>query len=175
MQPLLKMDESQCCCTSFEIGRAESKGRKGKPAECSSNQTVLLKLGNSILHWFSLLYVYDPSFIQYLSGWAGSKWWHFSGFPHSSGSRLLCRERKSLLCCLQLWERKQSWMAIVALATNVCGLISGSIPTLNVAENVLVNFLSSYIYLTWAGPQKQLPGLQSQEIVSTPTPDCWKW
>ena len=62
------------------------------------------------------------------------------------GSRLLCRERKSLLCCLQLWERKQSWMAIVAVATNVCGLISGSIPTLNVAENVLLNFLSSYIY-----------------------------
>ena len=42
MQPLLKMDGSQCYCTSFEIGRAESKGRKGKSAECSSNQTVLL-------------------------------------------------------------------------------------------------------------------------------------
>ena len=61
------------------------------------------------------------------------------------GSRVLCRERKSLLCCLQLWERKHSWMAIVAVAIHVRGFISGSIPTLNMVENALLKFLSPYI------------------------------
>lgn len=35
---------------------------------------------------------------------------------------------------------------IVAIAANLCYLISTSVPTLNLAENALLNFLSSYIY-----------------------------
>ena len=152
MQPLLKMDESQCYCTSFEIGRTESKESKGKSVECSSNQTLLLKLGNSILHWLSLLYVYDPSFIQYLSGWAGSKWRHFSGFPHSlweqgppQGKEIIAMlppalGKEALLngyCCSSyIW----TWLHVYVLFKTPLYIyvlfrtplyISGSIPTLN--------------------------------------------
>lgn len=137
MQQLLVMSEFQCHSSSFGIWRAEGKGKKEKAVECSTDKTCLIKPGKllpsliiiSVFLW-PLLYP-EP----FMVGLAINGEVKLLSFP-------------TLLVMMPPALGKETILndAIVAIAAKLCCFISTSIPTLSLAENAPLNFLSSYIY-----------------------------
>lgn len=91
----------------------------GKISECSTSQGAW-KIRNSYPHTAFFLIPRSFPFQSACNGW------HIlPSFPTvPRGSKHLLRERKSLFCCLPLWERKHMNDLIVAITASLSWLIN---------------------------------------------------
>ena len=87
------------------------------------------------------------SFPSAYHGTAGSKWC-CSLISHTAGRKQAPEQGDEIIVMLPPALGKEAIMndTIVAMTANLCCLVSKSIPTLSLPENVLLNFPSSYIY-----------------------------
>ena len=171
--------EFQCCFSSFGIGRTEGKGRRRESTEYSTNKTMLAKT-LEIPYPLIIISVFlwpFPYPVPFRVGLAISD--EASLIFHTPGRKqATVQEREIIMLLPALGKETILNGTIVATAANLRCHTSRSISTFNLAENALLNFLSSSIYpftATCTGPQTQFPDLKSCKILFTSSHVCWIW